>query len=104
MSYEQNPAEPARTELLLLTAHCSWLIAFKSIRRSGGDRLNNLRRQPEADVLGHDFEFLNIVEPFVTKVRHRFLDEMFWRRRACGEGDCLYALQPAGFNVIAAVN
>jgi hypothetical protein len=36
--------------------------------RSRGDRLHNLRRQPEAHVFRHHFEFLHVVESLVAQV------------------------------------
>src|SRR5229473_7724553 len=73
-------------------------------RRSGSNGFNNLRRQAEAYVFRHHFQFLDIVKALHAQELHRFLDQTLRRRGASGQCDGLYAVQPCGLNVAVAID
>src|ERR1700730_5331999 len=72
--------------------------------RSGGDSFDNLRRQPEADVFRHYFEFLHVVEAFGGQKLHGFLHQTFWRGSASSQRDRLHVNQPCELNVFVTIN
>src|SRR5579862_5596826 len=63
-----------------------------SAGRSRGDRFHNLRRQAEAHVFRHDFQFLHVGETLLAQITHGFFDQMLRSRSTGGEGDGLHFL------------
>src|SRR5271170_7095244 len=72
--------------------------------RSGGNSLDNLRWQPEADVFWHNLEFLHVVVTFGGEELHCFLHQALWRRGASRQRDRFYIGQPIRFDVFVAVD
>src|SRR3954470_24997499 len=63
-------------------------------RRSGRDRSDDLRRQSEADVLRHDFNFFELGETLFAQEFDRLFDENLGSGRASGESDGLDSRKP----------
>src|SRR5579872_609874 len=70
----------------------------------GRDGFDNLRRQPEANVLRHHFEFAHVVETLGGQKLYGFFHQAFGSGGASGQGDRLDVGQPLRFDILVAID
>src|SRR5579864_717370 len=80
------------------------LVRRNAGRRCGGDRLNNLWRQTETNVLRHDLNLAHVVVALLGQKLDDFFNQAFGSGGACGQSDSVHAFQPLRLNVAATVD
>src|SRR6266851_10519721 len=71
----------------------AWLLRGRP-GRSAGNGLHDLRGQTEAHVLGHDLDFLHVIEALGAQELHHFFYQALRSRSARRQRDGLHSFQP----------